>query len=406
MIALFGLISYGTFVGLLFISFCLAPVQALAFQATNYARVVAQAEQIAYLAAQKSSLSASVASAAMATNPTSLAVRLVTGPVGWAALGVSAGLIIAQLYYSGSDLSTIKQAATPPGGTTITHPNTGTFTVPSSAYGGQNASFSRSIGSPCAGDGNYYDWMIGPFNVQYAYQVPQVGTIRGGPYGFYACHVAGGSGSVQQQSGTVTQADVQNYVQNLPASDPQSVESHTQPAGLGQPTPAGGQTTNTQTVSPTEMPTTVKQKPVPAKDAMVQDNVPPPAGSTQQTTPQQTATTTTTTTTQNPNGSVTEQQQSQATVSCSASDHEPRTFASVLQDHQAKWTSSGLLGAVNLLKTLVWPTGLPVISLPSSFFGQQTLNFNDWAWAFTAIRSLMIAIATLAAYRIIFVGGR
>jgi hypothetical protein len=103
---------------------------------------------------------------------------------------------------------------------------------------------------------------------------------------------------------------------------------------------------------------------------------------------------------------VTEETETEATVSCSAGEHEPRTFASVLQAHQAAWTSSGLLGAVNLLKTLVWPSGLPVISLPSSFFGQQTVNFNDWAWAFTAIRTLMIAIATLAAYRIIFVGGR
>ncbi len=405
MIALFALTSYGTFIGMLLISFCLVPVQALAFQATNYARVVAQAERIAYLAAQKPSLSTAVASAAMATNPTSLAVRLVTGPVGWAALGVSAGLIIAQMYYSGSDLSALKQAATPAGGTSITHPNTGTFTVPSAAYNGQNATFSTTIGSPCAGDGNTYDWMIGPFNVQYAFQLPQVGTSRGGPYAFYVCHIAGGAGSYNQQSGTVTQADVEAYVETLPASDPQSVESHTQPAGLGQPTPAGGQTTNTQTVSPTEMPTTVKPKPVPAGDSVVQDNVPPPPGSPQQATQQQTATTTTTTT-QNPNGSVTEQEQTQATVSCSTGDHEPRTFASVLQEHQAKWTSSGLLGAVNLLKTLVWPSGLPVISLPSSFFGQQSVNFNDWAWAFTAIRTLMIAIATLAAYRIIFVGGR
>jgi hypothetical protein len=48
---------------------------------------------------------------------------------------------------------------------------------------------------------------------------------------------------------------------------------------------------------------------------------------------------------------------------------------------------------------------LPVIALPSAFFGSQQVDFNQWAWFFTVLRTLVIATASIAAYRIIFVGG-
>ena len=79
-------------------------------------------------------------------------------------------------------------------------------------------------------------------------------------------------------------------------------------------------------------------------------------------------------------------------------------MGSVLAQHQALWNSSGLIGAVNLLKNLTWPTTLPVVDLPSAMFGTQHVDFNQWAWVFTALRTLVIAVASLAAYRIIFVG--
>jgi hypothetical protein len=404
------LTGYLVLVWALLAVWCWLPGSAVAFQATNYARVVAQAERIAYLAAQKQTLSGTVAAAAIATNPTSIAVRLVTGPLGWAALGVSVGLILAQMYYSPSDLSAIKQAATPAGGYSITHPNTGTFQVPSDSYNGQSASFrgnatyvsgGQGLHSQCIGDGNVYDWSIGPFNVQFGAQVPQIGAIRGGPGAFVVCHFVGSTGSYQQLAGTVTQAQIQSYVQALSPTDPKSIESHTAPVGLGQAVPAGGDTTTSVSVSPTEMPSTVKQKPIPSTDSLVADNVPPPAGTPQQQTQQQAATTSTVT---NQDGSKTDT--TTATVACTTPDHEARTFASVLQAHQQAWNTTGLIGAVNLLKTLVWPTTLPTISLPSQFFGTQSVNFNDWAWFFTALRTLVIAIATLASYRIIFIGGR
>jgi hypothetical protein len=85
--------------------------------------------------------------------------------------------------------------------------------------------------------------------------------------------------------------------------------------------------------------------------------------------------------------------------------HESRTFGTVLQAHQTIWETSGLLGTLNLLKSLTWPSTLPVIALPSAFFGSQQVDFNQWAWFFTVLRTLVIATASIAAYRIIFVGG-
>jgi hypothetical protein len=204
--------------------------------------------------------------------------------------------------------------------------------------------------------------------------------------------------------GAPSQQDVQDYLLGLPPTDPNALEQHTSPVGLGR-TAQPADSTVAQPVSPTDMPTTVKQKPIPAGDALVTDNVPPPPGTQQQTTQQQ-QTTTTTTTTQNPDGSTTTQDTSTTTASCAAGSHESRTFGSVLEAHQALWSTSGILSALNLLKSLTWPSTLPVISLPSSFFGTLSVDFNQWAWFFTVLRTLVIAVASLAAYRIIFVGGR
>src|SRR5512132_3044789 len=113
---LLTLTSYLTLIWALFVSFCLAPAESLALETSQYARVVAQAERIAYLAAQRSALASQVSAAALAPSASSFAIRLVAGPVGWAALGVGAGLVLAQMYYSQSDLSAVKTAASTPGG--------------------------------------------------------------------------------------------------------------------------------------------------------------------------------------------------------------------------------------------------------------------------------------------------
>ncbi|WP_447602886.1 hypothetical protein [Nitrospira sp. Nam80] len=391
------LTSYVVLVWLLFASGCLAPVEALSFEATQYARVVAQAERIAYLAAQKSSFASKVAAAAAAPSPASMAIRLVAGPIGWASLGVAAGLVIADLYYSAAQLQSVKQAAAP--GNTYSIPGYTLFPViaggncpsPTGACSGQWARIHTN---------NTCDLSVYP-----VWPVP-AGWAFGGweTCGDGSNMIVVNGSNLATTPQTATPQQVQQYLQSLPPSDPQSIESHSGPVGQGQePRPADA--VENQTVSPSELPTTVKPKPVPTGDTIVADNVSPPAGSpTTSTQTQQTITTTTTT--QNPDGSTTEHEETQATASCAAGTHESRTFGSVLQAHQALWASSPLLSALNLLKSLTWPTTLPVVSLPSVFFGSQQVDFNQWGWFFVVLRSLVIAMASLGAYRIIFVGGR
>ena len=91
-------------------------------------------------------------------------------------------------------------------------------------------------------------------------------------------------------------------------------------------------------------------------------------------------------------------------MACSAGNHDTRTFGSVLQDHINQWQGSGLLSALNLLKTLTWPTAIPTYSLQSNLLGSFTLDFSAWSGVLTALRSLIIALSAFVAYRIIFVG--
>ncbi len=81
-------------------------------------------------------------------------------------------------------------------------------------------------------------------------------------------------------------------------------------------------------------------------------------------------------------------------------------FGGILQDHMDLWKGSGLLSALNLLKTLTWPTTIPTYSLQSNLLGNFTLDFSAWSGMLTAIRSIIIAIAGFVAYRMIFVGAR
>ena len=64
------------------------------------------------------------------------------------------------------------------------------------------------------------------------------------------------------------------------------------------------------------------------------------------------------------------------------------------------WKGSGLLSALNLLKTLTWPTTMPTYSLQSNLLGTFTLDFSAWSGMLTAIRSIIIAIAGFVAYKI------
>jgi hypothetical protein len=210
---------------------------------------------------------------------------------------------------------------------------------------------------------------------------------------------ANGGNLGSSQPGTPSTQQVQDYLTGLPASNPLAPESQNQPAGTTNPAPAGSTATTNLPVSPSDMPTTVvPANNVPPGSSVVDPNAPAPTQQTQTT--QQSSTTTTTT---NPDGSQTDQ--SSATVSCTSGQHSNRTFGSVLQDHYNVWSASGLLGTLELLKNLSWPTTFPTYTLHSTVMGTFTFEFNAWSGVINALRALVIAGASFVAYRIIFIGG-
>jgi hypothetical protein len=216
---------------------------------------------------------------------------------------------------------------------------------------------------------------------------------------------AAGPFPTQDEATPATVTQVAEYLSHLPASDPHSVESNTVSVGA-QASPIPSDSTASNPITSTDVATqVVPATQVQATDLVVDPNATKPAGTQTTETKTQGATTTTTTTT-NPNGSTTEEQTDTASVSCAAGNHEQRSFGGILQAHMDQWKGSGLLSALNLLKTLTWPTTIPTYSLQSNLLGTFTLDFSAWSGMLTAIRSIVIAIAGFVAYKIVFVGTR
>jgi hypothetical protein len=375
--AFIAIAAYAGLVSVVSLTLIASPASALV-SPQAYARVVQQAEWIAYQAARKPAIVQAVAQAVIAPSPASLAFRAVTGPVGWAALGVGVALTLVQTYYSANDLMTIKQAVAASAGLIYTY-NGQVF--PISGYS------SSANATQCPGGKAYFYTGSG-------FSSPRPGFFSAGSADWWCPPTAPLPDEPTQQS-------VENYLNTLPQADPNSIESHTQPKGVDQPT-TPAQTDVSVPVSPTELPTTVKKtETVLPTDVVVNKDVPPPAGATTTQTTQQTATTQTTT---NPDGSQTEDQT--ATTSCAAGSHDQRSFGSVLIEHQTKWNNAPLLSALTQLKTLTWPSTLPVVAFSSVLFGSFQIDFNAWAWVFLALKTLILAGASFAAYRIVFVGGR
>ena len=421
-------VALGSYLGLtwlLLVMFCIWPKEALALVSpAAYARVVAQAEWIAYQAATKPAVVSAVAEAASAASPASIAIRAVAGPVGWAALGVMAGVALYQTFYSDAKVQAIAQVATPHLGQSLWTATAGNGVSVTVGPGLSNANMNHWATVQTSGSffdnlcGYGYTYVVGPFPANAvpgmspasARQGPVAAQLEDGtPVNVYVCVAGGVTTPSTQTSSAVSKQDATTYLNSLPAANANSIASNSKPLGLGA-TPDTASQVQSVPVAPgtsgaSQMQTSVKPAAqVLPTDIVVAQNVPPPAGiQTTSPTTQQSQTTTTTVT--NPDGSKTETKTTTATSSCAAAaGHEQRTMGTVLAQHQALWNSSGLIGAVNLLKNLTWPTSLPVIDLPSAMFGTQHVDFNQWAWAFTALRTLLIAVASLAAYRIIFVG--
>jgi hypothetical protein len=382
-VKLLSLTSYLTFIWGLLFSICLTPGESLGQTATQYSRVVAQAERIAYLAAQRSALASQVATAALAPSAASLAVRMVAGPVGWAALGVSAGLVLAQMYYSQPDLAAIKQAASPPTGNWTYSYNGQTYTIPNHNIAGSPAP------APVCPGGLMFGYLGSP----------TPGMTSAGPSNWW-CPPS----PAQQATGTPSASDIQQYLLAQSPSSTRMPSNNIRAPSAPLARRSRRTTPISQPVSPTEMPTTVKPKPYlpgiswwpttcrlrPARHSRIRSSRPPPRRRQRR---------------RIRTARRRSKKRPKRPPPVPSGSHESRTFGTVLQEHQTRWGTSGLLGTLNLLKSLTWPSTLPVIALPSAFFGSQQVDFNQWAWFFTVLRTLVIATASIAAYRIIFVGG-
>lgn len=385
-----------------------SPAHAL-MSSTGYVRVASQSAMNALSVAQRSLTLSAVGSAIASNSAGSVAVRLVASAAGWPALGVAAGLILAQLTYDRLQVQQIASAAAPP---TITITN---YPVPLNMTGGVCGGTNAHV---CANSSSSRFYIQVPGAFPSGGCVGPVGaSVPAGWAGWMNVN-ANGSGMLlpgcyafRPDTATTTipsittmpptSQQVQDYLNTVPANDPLSIASNSQPVGVGQTAPEAD-TQTTVAVEPAALPTTV----VPATnvgptDTVVNPNEPAPAQTTQATQESQTTTTTTT----NPDGSTTRTETDTASVSCDVAGHDQRTFGGILQTHMAMWMGSGIAAQLTVLKTLTWPSALPTLSLASSLFGTLTVDFNTWATQFAVLRSLIIAAAGFVAYRIIFVGG-
>lgn len=390
---------------------CSAPASAFQVASrTGYVRYVAQTAQTAYIAANRTQLISTLAPAMTAAGAGSIALRAVAGPVGWASLGVTAGLVIAGMVYDAGEIAQVKSdAATAAGVPTAIQVN-GT-TMPA----GSSISYTNCDGGLFTGclqimlvpngmaQENCTGLSAGP-PAGWTAQSRQWSSVGGGTaqcYDNFKWTYDGTNHAAMASSvpGQPTTQQVADYLSSLPSTSPLAPESQNQPAGATNPAPAGSSATIDQPVSPGQMPSQVgSASSVPSGASVLDPHAPAPT----QTTETQTQTATTSTTT-NQDGSTTDTQT--ATVQCDAGPHDARTFGAVLQEHYAVWSASGLLGTLELLKNLTWPSTLPTYTLHSSILGTFTFDFNAWAGVLAALRTLVIAGAGFVAYRIIFVGG-
>lgn len=400
--AVLALGSYLTGVWVLLVMFCILPSRALALVSNvAFSRVVAQAEWIAYQAATRTAAVSAVSSAAAVTSPASIAIRAVTGPVGWAALGVTAAVILYQTYYPAGKLSELKEEARSEGAPMVgaqavfapydlgngtvqcwNHPEGAQY---GQACGYQKAAHCTTFATSCTGHPVPTGWVL-------AWCSNMTGNCESTRPNL------GATALVVAPGPDPSVAEVAAVLDALPPADPLSIESNSIPLGKGV-TPDSASSVSSVPVSPTEMPTTVKpSSEVVPTDILVKSNVPPEQGATS--TGTQTTTTTTTTTT-NPDGSETTEEET--TFQCEVgANHDQRSFEGIFLEPRALWMATGFLGMLSVIQALSWPETLGSYTMDVGIFGTHTLDFNDYAWLFTILRTFVIFFATFLGYRIIW----
>lgn len=420
-------VAYALTVAGMAVSACLSPAYALVPPVTAWQRVVQAADAVSLKAAQKIAVSDLIAAAAVVPTPVGLGVKALALGL---TIGVPLGLALWETYYPAAKLAAIQAAATQPqgnllaGGSNISVPNGRVGNCPTTL----TLNWTNSLGGAqsdlftCGTAGTSLAIVSQPGNTPivipagwsdtgqraggqqlypgYPYETQYVGVTRAGTNQWTA-----------STGGMPTQAQASAYIQALPATDPNAIESNTTNQGVGATAPTHEAGTQVVTiVTNIDNSTHVVQTPAPG-DVVVNPSVPAPAQTTvtNNTTNNNTSTvTTTTTTTTNPNGSVTTvatSSDTQASVSpCVTPGHQTETLGSILAKHQAAWKTSGLLSTLTALKALVFAGSPPVISLPTHLFGTFTVDFGSstWAFVFTAMQSIFLALAGLVSVRIVF----
>jgi hypothetical protein len=374
---------------------------------TGYSRVITAAAQTAHVSANRTQVINAIATGVNAASAGSLVVRAVTGPVGWASLAVAGGLVLYQMLYDQTERDTIKQNASVAAGNPSNIVVAGAQPWNTGAAGSSSTlSGCSPLTNPCTQTviyvtgttvNNCFNQTGPPAPSGWTRQSPGWDGQCKIQYNFtYTGNPAPLASNVADPP-TVQQ--IQDYMTSLPSSNPLAPEQQKTAVGtLGTPQTGTSSTTDIP-VSPTQIGSNV----IPSNngqtgDAVVNPNEPPP----QQTTQQQTQQTTTATTT-NPDGSTTDTEQ--ASVQCAAGSHNQKSFGQVLNDHITVWNSSGLVGTLNLIKNITWPTTFPTYTLNSGILGTINFDFNAWSGTINALRTIVIAGAGFAAYRIIFAGG-
>jgi hypothetical protein len=217
---------------------------------TGYVRVATAATGTAYYSANASTITSAIAASATSGSIASTAVRIVAGPIGWAAIGVVAGTALYQWYYSQADMQTL-----------YTSSGTQSYQTPSGFVAVGGSKISGCFGPCTAGTTQFYyiphhtaaqnnqcngGWYTGP-------TLPTGWIQTGSGWGTASwggdpntCYDVGSRVSTGASDPNIfgsvtappTTAQVQSYLQGLPSNNPLAPANHQQAAGVD-PSSAG-----------------------------------------------------------------------------------------------------------------------------------------------------------------------
>lgn len=392
-------------------------------------------------AAFQSILSNTVALSAGART-TSLGLRLLTAGTGWVGLGVSVGLVALEYYYaadeinelydntktldecykadvsgtiyelnlcgtfSGSSVLGIEEGVQtgiePCGSNNSVNPGSRDFVVKLSVHGsvpgcgtsGFNINTCRSsLNLPHGGSTGYFTWDGGTSGSQrFICSAHLTTTPATFPY---------------QDEEAPTPQQVSDWLDANP-THPLSLDSQRTNIGT-EGTPQAADEVVTEPLTSQQTATEIKPgSEVEPEDVVFSDPLNNPPGTEPQSPVVPTTTTTTTTTTTldeegNPVDTTTTTTTTEETISasCPPGSMETRTVGSIFQSHIDTWGSSGLLGTLATFYAVTFTDELPVIAINTQQHGNFSLDFNDFAWVFLALKIMLISYTALFAYRLV-----